>query len=179
MTHTSLTAMSLALTLSASAAVSQADDAAAEDLLQRLQGVAPAAVLEGATLMDVTADGAVTMLREGSNGWICMYPGTDPMCADEAAMGFMDAYLKNEDPPNSVGFIYMLLGDQGASNTDPYAQGETDDNQWVVSGPHVMIVGPGAQPMVDAYPHEVPGDAGAPWVMWPDTPYAHLMLPAQ
>jgi hypothetical protein len=30
----------------------------------------------------------------------------------------------------------MLAGDNGSSNIDPYAEGPTDDNQWVVEGPH-------------------------------------------
>ena len=39
-------------------------------------------------------------------------------------------------------FIYMLKrGTAGTSNTDPYAKEVTADNNWVKTGPHVMIVG--------------------------------------
>lgn len=165
--------------LLSSAVVAQTDTVTAEDLLQRLDGVAPPAVLANATLLHIPAEGEMMVLREGTNGWTCMYPGTDPMCADAAGVAFLQALMKQEDPPETIGFMYMLLGDEGASNTDPYASGETADNQWVVAGPHVMIVGAEAQSMFDSYPQEVPDGAGQPWVMWPGTPYAHLMIPTE
>lgn len=166
--------------LLASSSVVRADESSAEDLMQRLEGVAPAAVLENATLLNISAEGEVTSLREGSNGWTCMYPGTDPMCADAGAMAFLQAWMSREDPPqDALGFVYMLLGDQGASNTDPFASGETADNQWVVAGPHVMIVGANAKPMLESYPQEAPNPPDQPWVMWPGTPYAHLMIPTK
>jgi hypothetical protein len=34
-------------------------------------------------------------------------------------------------PPNKVGISYMLTGDDGASNTDPYATGKTADDHWI------------------------------------------------
>jgi hypothetical protein len=46
-----------------------------------------------------------------------------------------------------LGFIYMLKGDQGSSDTAPYAEKETPDNNWVRTGPHVMIVGAEAKTM--------------------------------
>ncbi|MCT4371289.1 hypothetical protein CLG85_013565 [Yangia mangrovi] len=165
------------LILLASTALGQATDVTVDSLMDRLDGVAPAAVLANSTLLNPTASGEMQVLREGSNGWTCMYPGTNPMCADGAAMSFLQAWMMNEDPPDTLGFVYMLLGDEGASNTDPHAEGETADNHWVVTGPHVMLLGKGAQPLLDSYPTEVPEGAGAPWVMWPGTPYAHLMLP--
>lgn len=175
----SRTATVLICMLIASSGIAQTDDASPEDLMQRLNGVAPAAVLENATLLNVSAEGKMTTLREGSNGWTCMYPGTDPMCADEAAMSFLQAWMNKEDPPQTLGFVYMLLGDEGASNIDPYAEGETGDNEWIAAGPHVMIVGSEAKPMLDAYPQKVPSGANEPWVMWPGTPYAHLMIPME
>jgi hypothetical protein len=45
-----------------------------------------------------------------------------------------------------LGFIYMLNGDQGSSDTAPYAEKETPDNNWVRTGPHVMIVGARLRP---------------------------------
>ena len=32
---------------------------------------------------------------------------------------------------DKTGFIYMLAGDTGASNTDPYATAKTADNHWI------------------------------------------------
>ena len=165
--------------LLASVAMAQTDEVTAENLMQRLEGVAPTAVLQNSTLLHVTAEGEMITLREGNNGWTCMYPGTDPMCADEASMSFLGAWMKKEDPPQTLGFVYMLLGDEGASNTDPYATEEAADNAWVVAGPHVMIVGSEAQTMLNSYPQDVPDGGDQPWVMWPGTPYAHLMIPME
>ncbi len=165
--------------LLSSAAFAQTDEVTAESLMKRLEGVAPAAVLENATLLDITAAGEMTPLSEGSNGWTCMYPGTDPMCADEAAMSFLGAWMNKEDPPETLGIVYMLLGDEGASNTDPFATEETADNHWVATGPHMMIVGSTANALLGTYPQEVPDGADQPWVMWPGTPYAHLMVPME
>jgi hypothetical protein len=36
-----------------------------------------------------------------------------------------------------LGFIYMLNGDTGISNTDSDGMTETPDNNWIVTGPHV------------------------------------------
>lgn len=171
---TTTTCLLLAVTSSA-----RAMDVSAEDLMQRLEGVAPVAVLANATLLHVPEEGEPEVLREGTNGWTCMYPGGDPMCLDSAAMAWAQAWMSKTEPPATVGFAYMMLGDEGASNIDPFAMAESADNQWIETGPHVMIVGSDAKEMLATYPHEVPEGAGAPWVMWPGTPYAHVMLPVK
>jgi hypothetical protein len=81
---------------------------------------------------------------------------------------------KEPPKPTTVGVAYMLRGDKGASNTDPYATKPTADNQWVVSGPHIMIL-PTDVSQLDAYP--TAWTKGGPWVMWKGTPYAHIMVP--
>jgi hypothetical protein len=73
----------------------------------------------------------------------------------------------------------MLLGDEGTSNIASGATEETPDNAWVQTGPHVMIVGAAAWPMLKGYPREAEADPSKPFVMWPDTPYEHLMLPVE
>ena len=78
-----------------------------------------------------------------------------------------------------LGFIYMLRGDNGASNTDPYATGEKTDNNWIKTGPHVMIVGGEAKSMMKNYPRDAKADPKTAYVMWPNTPYEHLMLPTE
>src|SRR5206468_246176 len=91
------------------------------------------------------------------------------------------AQEKTKNPPHSghegmakPGGAYMLKGDKGASNTDPYATKASADNQWVVSGPHIMIL-PTEVSQLDAYPTD--WTKGGPWVMWKGTPYAHIMVP--
>jgi hypothetical protein len=84
--------------------------------------------------------------------------------------------MGHTDPPpvKTMGIGYMLLGDKGASNTDPFATGPTADNHWVVSPPHIMLLLPDAKAL-DAMPTD-PRTGGA-WVMWKGTKYAHVMVP--
>jgi len=87
----------------------------------------------------------------------------------------MKAVIAKSDPPNKIGFIYMLAGDNGTSNHNP---GERASHQhWVQTGPHVMIVGPQVKE-IGGYPRNADvADATQPYVMWPGTKYEHLMLP--
>jgi len=148
-----------------------------EQLMKALSTAAPQHVLEHATILNMDHGGKMRVVREGSNGWTCMDPGGAPMCADKAAMEWAAAWQTHGPAPEKLGFIYMLNGDTGASNTDPYAKGETADNNWVKTGAHVMIVGSEAKSMIDGYPHAAKADPAKPYVMWPGTPYEHLMLP--
>ena len=103
-------------------------------------------------------------------------PTGEPMCLDKEWKTWGEAWMTKKDPPQpkSVGVAYMLRGDNGASNTDPYATKPTPDNQWVVSGPHIMIL-PTDRSQLDAYPTDP--NTGGPWVMWKGTQYAHIMVP--
>jgi hypothetical protein len=120
-------------------------------------------------------------LRAGKNGWTCMpdapdTPGPDPMCFDANAGKWADAWIHHKPPPaNVVGVIYMLEGGTDASNTDPYATKPTADNDWVKTGPHVMIVG--SKEILAGHPSGGKPDTSVPYVMWSGTPYAHLMVP--
>jgi len=74
-----------------------------------------------------------------------------------------------------VGFMYMLEGGTDASNTDPYATAPAEANNWIKTGPHVMVVN--AMDLMTGYPTSPTPDTAQPYVMWAGTPYAHLMLP--
>ncbi len=63
-----------------------------------------------------------------------------------------------------------------ASNDDPYATKPAPGHKWIDTGPHVMIFNPGA--MAESYP-KTAGDPKKPYVMWPGTPYQHLMIPVR
>jgi hypothetical protein len=156
-----------------------ADDAA---LIASAMRAAPAKVGEGATIVAMGADGSMRTLRPGTNGFTCMpdspnTPGPDPMCMDANAMAWAMAWIAKKDPPpGKVGFMYMLEGGTDASNTDPYATTPTAENHWVSTGPHVMVVGADAS-FYAAYPSSPDPDTSQPYVMWPGTPYQHLMAP--
>ena len=93
-------------------------------------------------------------------------------------MLWVDAWLKKKTPPrNKVGFMYMMAGGTDASNTDPYAQKPEAGNNWVETGPHVMIVG--SPELNKAYPGGDKPDTSKPYVMFAGTPYAHIMMPVK
>src|SRR4029450_4526795 len=148
-------------------------DAAA---IAKAVSAAPPEIGKHAAVMAAGADGQMKQLRAGTNGWMCMVAAGNPMCLDKEWQAWGDAWMNKKDPPqpNTVGVAYMLKGDKGASNTDPYATKPTADNQWVVSGPHIMLL-PTDVSQLDAYPTD--WTKGGPWVMWKGTPYAHIMVP--
>jgi hypothetical protein len=59
----------------------------------------------------------------------------------------------SKKPPQitGIGIAYMLRGDKGASNTDPFATGPTATNQWVVSPAHIMVLYQDLK-VLDAFP---------------------------
>src|SRR5690349_19762618 len=96
---------------------------------------APQGIAKEATIMDWpdTPKGQPRQLRAGTNGWIC-YPNTpatlegasgeDPMCLDKEWQKWADAWTNKTEPKiSATGIGYMLHGDRGASNTDPFATG--------------------------------------------------------
>ena len=163
--------------LAASAASAQT----AMDPIKSAESAAPASISSKATIMTVDAKGAMTTLRKGTNGWTCMAdapatPGPDPMCFDANAGKWVGAWVGHKPPPAAaVGVMYMLEGGTDASNTDPYATKPTGDNNWVKTGPHVMIVG--SKDILAGHPSGAMPDTTVPYVMWAGTPYAHLMVP--
>src|SRR5207302_11253332 len=101
--------------------------------------------------------------------------GGDPMCLDKQWQAWAEAWMSKGQPKvTSAGVAYMLKGDRGASNSDPFATGPTANNAWVVSPPHIMMLYQDLK-MLEAFPTDP--KSGGPWVMWKGTPYAHLMVP--
>lgn len=173
----------IAASLIGFSAAGAAHAASDEELIKSAMSAAPDSVAKDATIIEITADGKMRTLREGKNGWWCMpdtpsTPGPDPMCGDQNAKEWAMAWMEKGEPPKGkVGFIYMLAGGTDASNTDPYAAGPTESNNWITTGPHVMIVGAGE--MMAGYPTDPKPNTSAPYVMWHGTPYAHLMIPVK
>jgi hypothetical protein len=147
---------------------------------------APEGIAKDATIMDWadTPKGQPRQLRAGSNGWVC-YPSTpsalegtsgeDPMCLDKEWQKWAEAWMSKTEPKlSATGIAYMLHGDRGASNTDPFAMSASASNHWVVSPPHIMVLYQDPK-QLDSYPDDP--KTGGPWVMWKGSPYAHLMVP--
>ena len=86
-----------------------------------------------------------SVLKKGTGAYTCMPTpaevrakgGREPMCLDKVWTAWGDAWM-NKKPfkADAVGIAFMLSGDTGASNTDPYATTKSPTNQWVVEGPH-------------------------------------------
>ena len=151
------------------------------DLIKSAESAGPPALAAGAAIYGMDAGGQMQTLREGTNGYWCMpddatTPSADPMCGDANSMEWAMAWINKTEPPKGkVGLIFMLSGGSDASNTDPYATVETNGNNWVTTGPHVMIMN--ATDLMAGYPTSADPDTTMPYVMWADTPYAHLMVP--
>ena len=170
-------AIVIALLLLASVAPAQkkTKSADAEYIAQALLA-APKAVAKEAAVVRMESDGKMTTLRDGKNGFTCMVLKGEKMCADANSMEFFAAYMKQQPPPDKLGLVYMLSGhDAGASNTDPFATSKKADNHWVVTGPHVMILGSASKSFGLSKTPEP--DPSKPYMMWAGTPYEHAMIP--
>ncbi len=157
--------------------------------IEAYSSAAPPAIAANATVLDwndsLTAH--TVELRGGTNGWTClplMPPPTGgytraveaaPMCADSLSMVWAAGYMGRTTPANtSIGLAYMLHGDLGASNIDPFATAASPENDWVATGPHVMVF-PADPRSLNAITSD--HRTGGPWVMWKGTTYAHVMMP--
>ena len=160
------------------ATVLQAGAQDKEALIREALSAAPPEVAKTATVK--TGDG--TVLKPGTGAYTC-YPTPESMkkrgkmatCLDKTWQVWRDAWL-NKKPfkASEVGIAYMLAGDVGSSNTDPYAEAPTSNNQWVEPGPHTMIIVPNPAELegISTDPY-----SGGPFVMWKGTPYVHIMVP--
>ena len=135
----------------------------------------PPSVTERARVVDLEGN----VLGEGSNDWTCQpgpnLNGKTSECNDAVWVKFNQALAARADfRTDRVGFSYMLAGDEGTSNIDPDATKPTPDNDWIAEGPHVMILFPDPALLegISTDPHN-----GGPYVMFPGTPYAHVMWP--
>lgn len=146
-------------------------------LIKQARSAAPASFAEKAT---VIAGGEV--LVKGNSGWVCMpetMPGDNaPMCNDAMWMKMMKAVGNKADfKADGVGISYMLKGDigSGVSNSDPYHPDPKNAADYVETGPHLMIIVP--KELLKGMTDDP--KSGGPYVMWKDTPYAHIMVPVK
>lgn len=151
----------------------------AQAKIESAVSAAPASVSNNATIKDWEG----TVLQEGSNEWTC-YPempnakASNPMCLDEQWINWLEAYMNQSEPDiTDIGMGYMLVGGEPNSNLDPFASGPTADNQWMDEvKPHVMMLFPDEQMYKGI---STDPDNGGSWVMFPETPYVHVMMPVE
>jgi hypothetical protein len=151
-----------------------------DDITKTVRFAAPRAIVDHATIVSMSDEGSLRVIRQGSNNFTCMAEdplrGPGPMCADQNGLKWMQALIARQIPPaDAVGLIYMLAGSTDASITDPFAQRPAPTENWVMTGPHVLILG--ERKLMDGYPRGPKPDVSQPYVMWAGTPYEHLMIP--
>jgi hypothetical protein len=150
--------------------------------IENAMSAAPPAIARAATILDFPSspDGPTPQLRAGTNGWTCVpddpnTPGDDPVCGDSVTFGWYGAWMQHTAPRiDRVGLAYMLQGATDPSNTDPFKTKPDSGQEWVVTGPHVMIFVPDPRVFRGI---TTDWKSGGPYIMYANTPYAHLMLP--
>ncbi len=155
-----------------------------EAKIQSALSAGPKSITANAAVVDWPSSPTDSMkqLRAGTNGWTCLpnvpdTPGNDPMCMDKTWMIWAAAWMGHKPVQiTEIGLGYMLQGGSDASNTDPFKMKPDAGEQWVNSGPHVMVLTPNLATLAS-----LPSDykSGGPWVMFKGTPYAHIMVPVK
>jgi len=153
-----------------------ASDEVLKEKIRRACLAGPSSVTQDATVAEFNQQGGLTVLRKGTNQWVCV-PGNEnvvgqvDMCLDPMGMRWMmDVMARKPRPTNATpGLIYMLNGATQRSTTDPFDK----TGPAIPIGPHWMILWP-----FDASAAGLPvamRDAGT-MVMFAGTPYAHLHI---
>jgi hypothetical protein len=134
----------------------------------------PSCVTTEATVAEMGRDGQMTVLRAGTNDWVCVpgnqnIIGSADMSLDPMGMVWMRDLMAGRPAPTnaSPGLIYMLNGAIQHSYTDPFDR----TSPGIPIGPHWMILWP-FDPQAAGI-GSVMRDGGT-MVMFAGTPYAHL-----
>jgi len=148
-------------------------------LIANATSAAPEAIARTATVIAFDSKGQMRTVRKGSGEFTCFpddptTPGNAPMCFDQAGLTWAQAWMTNQSPaPNlPIGIAFMLQGSWTQSNADPHAA-PVLGTSGVQTGPALMILN--TRGMLQGYPRE-PTNSGQSFVMWPGTPYEHLMV---
>ncbi len=171
----SLPALLMALLIPA---VAHGQDVDTEAVIASAVSAGPASISDDARVLDWS----MTELRAGTNGWTCLpddvvAPGNAPWCVNGPWLNFLQALLSGTEPTyDEIGIAYMLQGDSPICNSDPAATEDTcGEADWVTGlGAHMMMLMPDLSSLEGITTDHM---NGGPWVMWPGTPYAHLMIP--
>jgi hypothetical protein len=154
----------------------RSDDPTVEAKIRRALLSGPECVTNEASVIEMTDDGEMKVLRPGTNLWVCM-PGNEniigatDMCADPMGMKWvLDLAAGKPKPSNTEpGLIYMLNGALQHSYTDPFDR----ISPAIPIGPHWMLIWP-FDPVLAGLSTAM-RDAGT-MVMFAGTPYAHLHI---
>ena len=153
-----------------------------EELIASAEMAAPESLARLAQVLGWEGDGWRVLREDSAMGWWCVpdnpvTPAPDPICGDANALPWWTALMEGREAPpeGEYGMFFAHLGGQVASNTDPFATEPPEGQDWITLPPHEGRV---------YDPQELSGRVGspdpdvtAPFIMWYDTPYAHLRSP--
>ena len=147
-----------------------------KEKIRRATLAGPSSVTSDATVAEMDRHGTMTVLRPGTNEWVCIpgdqnIVGWPDMAIDPMGMvWFKDLLARKPKPANtSPSLIYMLNGATQRSFTDPF----DTTSPPIAIGPHWMILWPFDAKAAGL--STVMRDAGT-MVMFAGTPYAHLHI---
>lgn len=146
---------------------SLAQETTIDEQIQNALSAGPAVIADGAGVMawpeGIQEPGVdLIELRPSSNGWTCIpnlldTPGNDPMCLNDIYLANLLAHVnETEAPSTGIGIGYMLQEGRPAG-----------------SPAHMMVFVPDSEAGYADFSTE---PDPTPWIMFPDTPYAHLMI---
>jgi hypothetical protein len=140
---------------------------------------APARIAKEAGVMIYGADGKLTEVRKGTNGFTCIptvmnLPVPDPICMDAASNQWMTDITSNAPKPSNTvpGIAYMARGGSHFEKGGKVVM-SGEGAKVVKEPPHWMIMWP-FDPATSKLP-TVPNPSGV-YIMFEDSPYAHLMV---
>ena len=116
-------------------------------------------------------------MSDPENGWKDPHEAM-PMVMDAEGMKWAMAFMTGQKPElDRDGWMYMLHGDMGEDNTKQLVfNKDAADGQWIVSGPHLMLM--------PKDPSSLKGlttdfNSGDPYIMFEGTGYDHVMIPIE
>ena len=161
----------------------------AEWQIKTYSSAAPSYIGDFATVIGGNGE----ILRQGTNGWTCQSANPRPFpeggwssahdampaCFDSEGAKWMSAFMAGEKPDMERDtYMWMLHGDVGEDNTTAGVLNKADSapGQWIESGPHLMLM-PKDPDSLKNFSDDF--TTGAPYVMFPGTQGAHLMIPLE
>jgi hypothetical protein len=151
-----------------------------DQLISLAMSAAPETISRDATIMIPGPDGKLMEAKKGTNGFTCIpdidgQAKPDPICADEPSMQWVNDLMANAPKPSNTvpGIAYMAQGGWHFEKDGKILMKPEPGAEAVEEPPHWMVFWP-FDAKADGLPSK-PSQFGT-WVMWGDTPYAHLMI---
>ena len=131
-----------------------------------------------AATITLNSKGQVEVVRQGTNGWSCLFDWPTSgasLCVDKNGLEWLQAWVTHKIPPTrKIGFGFTVTGGLGHCGTALFLDGPSKDHDRMHGGPHILVFGF----RISRNPYPATNDSPTTsCVMWPHTPYAHLMIP--